>query len=304
MVGRTRVVSYKFYELRGKSIGLEYQRYLSFLAPSGISKLLSPLWQVEDPPPSYLFPPSPSEPGHLTTILTLNLSDSIDEGCFQLSNMSNIYPPPGNYELAELIPYKCIVMCAPGSSKLASLTNGEVCVCLNTVSGIPSSCTKSCPGDASFNCGGQSSFRVFNLSTLIRNEPQLQFSSTPKFLEEAQYQLNLVNETTSYGYQLAYKSTKFLNKMNTDLVFGGSYPNTFTAWGKDVEVTIVVIGKVRQEFRRTVEVNPPLNVSNIKCPTYVTVGFAFECSGRLYLGKEVNTTWSLDESSETITLAG
>jgi hypothetical protein len=146
---------------------------------------------------------------------------------------------------------------------------------------------------------------MFNLSTLLRNEPNLQFSSTPTFLEKAEYQASTVSETTSYRYQLTFKTTGFLNEANTNLTFGGSYSYHFTAWGSDVELTVVVIGKVRQEFKKMVKnVTAPLTISNIKCPTYATVGLPIECMGQVNLGKEVNMTWSLHGSSGSISLAG
>ncbi len=116
--------------------------------------------------------------------------------------------------------------------------------------------------------------------------------------------MSTVNETTSNGYQLTYKATSFLNQENTDLKFGQSYSYTLTAWGSDVEFTVVVVGKVRQEFKKTSSVKTPLTAGYIKCPTYVTVGFPFECTGQLNLGQEVNMTWLLNGSFGSRNLAG
>lgn len=237
------------------------------------------------------------------TIVILYFSANIDEGCSQLRRTSFLQPPPGNYKLSEITPYQCVMMCATGNSKLAGVTNG-VCVCPDTVAETSSICNQSCTGDPSLTCGGLTGLRMFNLSTLLRNEPNLQFSSTPTFLEKAEYQASTVSETTSYGYQLTFKTTGFLNEANTNLTFGGSYSYDFTAWGSDVELTVVVIGKVRQEFKKMVNVTAQLTISNIKCPTYATVGLPIECMGQVNLGKEVNMTWSLHGSSGSISLAG
>ena len=195
-------------------------------------------------------------------------------------------------------------MCSTGNRKLAGLINGAICLCLDTVAEMTSSCNQSCIGDTSINCGGQTALRIFNLSTLLKNEPKIQFNHKPKFLEKAEYFLSTVNETTSYRYQLTYKVTKPLDDVNADLIFGNTYYYNLTAWGSDVEVTVIVVGKVRQEFKKTVAVKAPLSVSNIKCPTYATTGFPVACTGQLNLGKEVNMSWSLSGSSGLIYLAG
>ncbi|XP_028395653.1 polycystin-1-like [Dendronephthya gigantea] len=228
---------------------------------------------------------------------------NIYEGCFQLGTPSDLQPPSSNYELSKMTPYKCVILCSVTKRKLAGLTSGALCVCSDTVAGPSLACNQACAADSSLNCGGPGALGIFNLSMLLRNKPQLQFSSNPTFLQEGQYQAMTVNETTSYRYQLAYKATGFLNATNTDLIFGNSYSYRPTAWGSDVQLTVVVLGKIRQEFQETVKVSSPLNDSSINCPQFVTAGHPFTCTGRLNLGKEVNMTWDLGGLSGSMNFA-
>ena len=185
------------------------------------------------------------------------------------------------------------MMCAASNHTLAGLTTTAACFCSDEL-----------PGNSSPSCGGTTASRMFNLSLVLKNEPKLQFDTTPKFLKNTSYQLSTVSETTSYGYQLTYKVTGLLDEEKTDLEFGQSYFYTPTAWGSDVELTVVVIGKVRQEFKITSVVKAALTVSSIKCPLHVIVGSPITCTGQLDLGKSVNLTWSVDGLSGWLNLAG
>lgn len=125
----------------------------------------------------------------------------------------------------------------------------------------------------------------------------------PQFLKERGY-LVTINKTTTSKYKLTYKATGFLNESNTDQVFEDSYNYTFTTWGDAVELIIVVVGNIRQEFKTILPVKVPMSVSNFHCPDFVAVGLPFECTGRLELGKEVTMSWNVDGSNGTINLAG
>ena len=217
---------------------------------------------------------------------------------------STLQLPSGNYKLSEMTPYKCVMLCSVTKQELAGLTSGALCVCPDSVARPSSNCSMSCQADSSVNCGGLAALSVYNLSTLVRNQPKLQFNSTPTFLQKGQYQALTVNETTSYQYQLAYKATGFINKTNNNLIFKKSYFYQHTAWGNDVQLTVIVLGKVRQEFQVAVEVKPSLSKSCITCPQFVTAGLPFTCTGRLSLGKEVNMTWSLGDLSGSMNFAG
>ena len=194
-------------------------------------------------------------------------------------------------------------MCATGDNKLAGLTNGNLCVCSDNMTVISSGCDQSCTGDTTLNCGGLTAVRVFNLSTLLWNKPKLQFNSTPRFLEPVKYEAMAVNEATNH-YQLMQKVSEFYDDAETNLIFGNNYSYTPTAWGSDVELKVVVIGKVRQEFKDVVDVKVQLNVSNVNCPTYVVVGSPIACTGQLIIGKQASMTWSMDELSGLTNLSG
>jgi hypothetical protein len=186
------------------------------------------------------------------------------------------------------------MMCALSNRTLAALNNATGCLCSDNL-----------PGTSSPTCGGPTASSIFNLTSVLRNEPNLQFSTTPKFLENTSYQLSaVINEATSYRYLLTYKVTSFNGQEKTDMKFGNSYFYIPTAWGSDVELTVVVSGKVRQEFTINSDVKPALTVSPVNCPLYVIVGFPITCTGQLGLGSGVNVTWSLDGSTGSLNLAG
>lgn len=146
--------------------------------------------------------------------------------------------------------------------------------------------------------------RMFNLSALYRNHPKLEFTSAPRFLEAVNYRALAANEMTNHPYQLMYKVTEFLDYAETNLKFDTQYSYSPTAWGSDVELHVVVIGKVRQEFKESVEVKAPMNVSDIKCPTYATVGSSIVCTGQLITGKNATMTWSMNALSGSTNLSG
>ena len=196
-------------------------------------------------------------------------------------------------------------MCAgTGNIKLAGLANGKLCLCSDNVTAMSSICNQSCTGDTSLNCGGTIAVRMFNLSALHRNHPKLLFSSTPRFLEPVNYRALPANETTNHPYQLTYKVTEFLDDAETNLMFDQQYSYSPTAWGSDVELDVVVIGKVRQEFKEVIKVKAPMNVSYIKCPTYATVGSPIVCTGQLITGEQAIMTWSMDGLLGSTNLSG
>lgn len=221
-----------------------------------------------------------------------------------MGEASDLKSPPSSYKMSELTPYQCVIMCGTGDNKLAGLTNGNLCVCSDNLTIISSSCDQSCTGDTTLNCGGLTAVRVFNLSTLLRNKPKLQFISTPTFLEPVKYEAVAVNESTNHPYQLMQKVTEFHDDAETNLIFGNYYFYTPSAWGSDVELKVVVIGKVRQEFKDVVDVKAQLNVSNVNCPTYAVVGSPIACTGQLIIGKQASITWSMDGLSGSTNLSG
>ena len=230
---------------------------------------------------------------------------NIDIGCVDTVQSLSSWSSPGNYEPAKLIPHSCATLCSSIGANVAGVTNGRVCVCGNTMqtSFTPGTCDQQCAGNSNILCGGQTAFNVYNTSTLLRNAPKLRFESKPVLLETISFQVNLINETSSAGYYLTYEYTVFLNEVNT-LVFGNRYNYTFTTWGGSVQMLVVVVEPLWQEYKEIVQVAVHMTVSSLQCPSDVIVGDEFECSGRLDLGKDVNMTWMMDGLAYSLSLTG
>ena len=222
----------------------------------------------------------------------------IDIGCLNASQSSGLRFSPGNYDQAQLIPQTCAILCASFNTKMAGVTKGNLCVCGDNASDTSRSgiCDKNCSGDSGVLCGGQTGFNVYNVTSLVRNSPQITFSIKPVLFKTALFRVN----GTASAYYLTYKYGDISN--SRDALLFGNY--TFTAWGDNVQMSVIVRDPLMQEFKLTFSVSVPLKVSSLNCPTYTLVSEDFECSGRLDLGKDVNVTWEYDGMSKTMPLAG
>lgn len=227
----------------------------------------------------------------------------IDIGCLDASQVSGFKFSPGNYDQDQFIPHTCAILCASIDTKMAGATGSDICVCGDKVIDTSNNgiCDEKCSGDSGVLCGGQTTFNVYNVTSLLRNSPQITFSIKPVLFETASF-VGTVNGTES-PYYLAYEYTDLLNT-NDALLFGNTYNYTFTAWGDNVQMSVIVLDPLMQEFKLTFSVSAPLKVSSLKCPSYALVSEDFECSGRLDLGKDVNVTWEYDGMSKTMPLAG